>query len=235
MTISYNTGTVVSMTSPGTSKTLTIPAGVLPGDGMLLLFTAYSESSGSSTLTVTSTGSTWTQVGSTVYESTNLYETNSSLWYCSATGSDPGATVTLHSTTSLFLHGELVAYTGAAAGNFVDAQASSNLGTAATSFTCPSATTVAANDWAVYFLSLCCDGNAASAATAPSGTTIRESAATTGGITSVADGHTSLSAGTGIGGGAFVAPVTSAGVTWSVAIKPAAAAPAAGSGMLLVF
>lgn len=235
MSVSYNTGTAVSTTATGTSKTLTIPAGVLAGDGMLLAFTAYSESSGSSTLTVTSTGGTWTQVGSTIYESTNLFEVNSSLWYLSAGSSDPGATVTLHSTTALFIQAELVAYTGAASGNFVDASASANLTTTGTSFATPSASTVAANDWAVYVGAFCCDGNAAAAATAPSGTTIRQSAATTGGITCVSDNHTALAAGTGIGGGTFTTPVTSAGVTWSVAIKPAAAAPAVNSGMLLAF
>lgn len=235
MAISYNTGTAVSTTSTGTSKTLTIPAGVLVGDAMFLLFTAYSESSGSSTLSVSSTGGTWTQIGSTIYESTSLYETNSSLWYRSATSGDPSATVTLNSTTGLYIQGELVSYTGAATTGLVDASADGTVTTAGTSFTTPSATTVAANDWAIYFLSVCCDGNTAGTPTAPSGTTLRESAGTTGGMSAVADNHTGLAASTGIGGGAFTTPVAACGVTWSVALKPLAGAAAPNSGMLLCF
>lgn len=235
MAISYNTGAVVSMTSTGTSKTLTIPAGVLAGDAMFLLFTAYSETSGSSTLSVSSTGGAWTQVGSTIYEATANFEVNSSLWVRSATSADPSATITMSSTTALFLHGELVSYTGAATSGMVDAFADGTTTTAGTSFTTPSATTVAANDWAVYFLSLCCDGGSAATPTAPSGTTMRESAATTGGISGVADNHTALAAATGIGGGTFTTTPTACGVTWSVALAPLVSGAAPNSGMLLCF
>jgi hypothetical protein len=236
MTLSYHAGAAAAITSPGTSTTLTIPSGVSVGDGMLLLLTAYSETSGSSTLSVTSTGGTWTQIGSTQYVSTANYETNSSLWYCVAGSSDPGATVTLHSSTSLYIQGELVAYSGAAAGTaFVDAHAVSSVATAGESFTTPSSSTVATNDWAVYCLSLCCDGSSASAATGPSGTTVREHEATTGGITAIADNGTALSAGSSIGGGSFATSVNAAGVVWTVAIAPTASAPAVNSGMLLGF
>lgn len=235
MSLSYHTGTAVAATSTVTSTTLTIPSGVSVGDGMLLVFTAYSESSGSSTLTVTSTGGTWTQVGSTVYESTSLFETNSSVWALVAGSSDPGATVTLHSSTGLFIQAELAAYSGAAASGFVDAEASATVATAGTSFTCPSATTVAANDWAVYALALCCDGNAAAAATGPSGTTVRQHEATTGGITALADNGTALAAGASIGGGSFTTPVSAAGVVWSIAIAPVVSAPTVNSRMLLCF
>jgi hypothetical protein len=100
---------------------------------------------------------------------------------------------------------------------------------------CPSSATVAANDWAVYALALCCDGNAAGAATGPAGTTIRQHEATTGGITAVADNGTPLSAGSSIGGGTFTSPVNSCGVIWSIAIAPTASSPPVNSGMLLTF
>lgn len=217
MSISYRTSaTPASTSAAATSTTITIPSTVQAGDILVLGFCALSESSGSSTLSVTSTESAWTQYGSTAYVSTSDYETNSSLWYLEAAAADASATVTLHSTASLYLRGVMSAYPGAALP--FDAVTSANTTTASDDLTCASVDTVAANDWGIL---ICCGNTGpggSSSLTAPSGYTLRTSI---DGITGIADSNAAESAGASIGGGHFTMTATGCGTVWTIGLAPA--------------
>jgi hypothetical protein len=185
------------------------------------VFNAYSGSSGSSTLSVTSTGSAWTQLGSTAYQHTTNAETNSALFYLLAGSGDASATVTCHSSVSLFMNLTMVVYSGNAQVSFVDVSNVGGSSTLTSSMVTPSVTTVASNDWVLYFLSCCNGASGYSSCTAPSGSTMREANfASASGIAAAADSNGPVAAGSNEGGGNFTPSTTGTYTTWTVGLAP---------------
>ena len=211
-TISYNTGATASAIT-ATSVNLTIPAGVLAGDLMVLGVTVFTTSSSAPAISIT--GGPWTLVPVTTGTNPEV-PAGAGVWsydYAyvrTATGIDPGATITLSETGSgagsTWWGVALASYTGAGS---VDVAGGANAeGTNAT-VTCPSETTTHAGDWAVYV-----GGGAPGSGTSwtiPAGTTLRQSVVNAAGIGAViSDGNSALGSGSGIGGGTFGSSATGA-------------------------
>ena len=205
-TIAYNTGATASAIT-ATSVNLTIPAGVLAGDLMVMGVTVFTTDASSPPVSIT--GGPWTQVSVTTGTNPEV-STGAGVWsydYAfvrTATGIDPGATITLSETGSgagsTWWGVALASYTGAGS---VDVAGGANAqGGGGTTVTCPAETTAAAGDWAVY-----AGGGAPGGGTTwttPAGTTTRQSVVSAAGIGAViTDSNGSLPSGSSIGGGTF--------------------------------
>jgi hypothetical protein len=222
MAISYNTGVVSSGAQAGTSQAITIPSGVLANDVMILAVSVF-DNTGAPALSVSSTGSAWTQMAGAAPNNGNTtgYRQYSAVFYCIAGSSDPGATVTVtNANGSGFWELALVSYTGASTSNPIDVRTwygpygQSSVGT----INCPQLVTRANNEWAIYVAS-----NATNTATTgPSGSTQRQNAVSGNGMTTaIFDSNGSVgNAGTTIGGGAFTGGVTT-WVAWTIGLMPA--------------
>lgn len=222
MAISYNTGVATSGAQAGSSQALVIPAGVLANDVMILAVSAFDDT-GAPALSVSSTGSAWTQMAGSAPNNgtTSGYRQYNAIFYCVAGSSDPGATVTVtNANGSAFWELALVSYTGASTTNPIDVRTwygpygQSTVGTV----NCPQLVTRANNEWAIYIAS-----NAASTATTgPSGSTQRQNAISGNGMTTaIFDSNGSVgNAGTTIGGGAFTGGATT-WVVWTIGLVPA--------------
>jgi len=199
VTIAYNTGAAAATQSSGTGVfTLTIPAGVLPGDVLLIAATGGHNRLPPSDMTVTSSGTPLTQLGVTQRQDA-FYTFEYGLFWAVADAADPGAmiTVTWTADTTGFAIA-VAAYTGAAG---VDGYGST--GNFAATITAPSVVTTVPGDWAVQMAAT----YASSTLTPPTGTPrTAASDGTPGSGVAVAVVDTAAPvgpAGTVIGGGVF--------------------------------
>ena len=231
MALSYNTGTTASAIT-ATSVNLTIPAGVLVNDLMVLAVTLFTTDATPPVVSIT--GGTWTLVPVTTGTNPEV-PAGGGVWsydYAyvrTATGIDPGATITLSETGSgagtTWWAAAVASYTEAA---FVDVAGGANAqGGGGTTVTCPAETTVAAGDWAVY-----AGGGAPGGGTnwtVPAGTTIRQQVVSAAGVGAViTDSNGSLPSGSSVGGGTFASSNPGATVwlsAFTLGLAPAGAPP----------
>lgn len=147
--IFYRTGAESNTPSPANSETVTVPAGVVAGD----LVVIYGQVAGAAG-TITALNATTTGTALTPLDAGQQIQGGAGwdrVWTFIAGAGDPGTTViTLTSvgTNSGYIFAGLAAYAGAAS---VEAWQKINTGTATSStFTGPTTTTINANDTAVY-------------------------------------------------------------------------------------
>ena len=231
MSISFNTSTSTTGGQNGNSQAITIPAGVLTGDVMIIIATSMTNTTNPPTISiVSSAGSTWTPLASPEpnYLNSSGYRFYSNAFYCVAGASDPSSTVTLTNTSTgspgTFWQVDMAAYTGCNQAHPIDLfdwYQPINAGGAG-SVPCPQLTTRVANEWALY---LATSGNS-SGVTGPSGSTQRQNAYSTNGIhAGLFDSNGSVgAAGTVIGGGSFSGSTVS-WVTWTLGLVPAGSTP----------
>jgi hypothetical protein len=212
--ISYNTG-ATGGTDTSASTTVTIPAGVLASDVMIMSLEVFTEVSSAPTIAFSGAGGTWTQIGST-----QVATAGSSVWsygyayYRVATAGDPGQVLTITETGSpgatTWLSVAIAAYTGASTVTPIDVNGAAVLQGAQT-ITLASETTGVSGDWAVYLWG----GGVPSGTTmtGPAGSTQRQNrigAALIGG--GIWDSNGSVgAAGTSIGGGTFHGSIATGG------------------------
>ena len=210
-----------SASSQVASEAVTIPANVALGDSCWIIFESYSTSSGSTTLSVASTGSAWSQLGTTQYVAGTSSQFNTAIYYLSAGASDAGKVVTCSVASNRFINVTLVVYRSSAGTWSVDNYAIGSSATLAATAVVPATTTVGINDWALYFASICNGGSGFSSNSAPAGATMREdNFGSSSGIAAAADSNGSIAANTSIGGGHFTPNTTGAYVTYTIALSP---------------
>jgi hypothetical protein len=225
MAVSYNTGAISARASSGV-QTVTIPAGVLAGDLMLAAVEVFDNGTGP-TVAVTSTGTSFTQLGSQQKGGTaSGFSSYGSVWYAVASGTDAGKVITATATTlgtTTFTYVGVVAYSGTG-GGAPDVSGGTAAGTSPLTF--PSETTTESGDWAVYLAPF---GESAGGPfwTGPAGMTQRIEAEASGVALAVWDSNGSVGgAGTVIGGAGKTLSST-AGSIWftgfTVGIAPAQA------------
>lgn len=228
MAITYNTGAVSP--SPNTTNVLTIPAGVLAGDVMLLVVNGFAPTAGAS-LTVSSTGTAFTQIGSTQAGGAGAsgYYAYGGIYYAVASSTDHGKviSVSVSGGGSTFVCCALTAYTGASNSAPIDVSGGTNA--ASSPLTFPAETTGVANDWAVYLSAWGESSNASY--TGPSGTTSREAVEAGGVGCGIWDSNGSVGgSGTSIGGSGKTFSST-AGTVWltgfTIGLAPPGTAAAA--------
>lgn len=229
MAISYNTGATATNQGGGggASQTLTIPAGVLAGDVMLLAVNAFSNGT-TPALTVASTGTAFTQIGATQKGGTGSgYSVYGGIYYAVAAGTDAGKVITasVSGGGAPFVCVALAAYTGVSSSAPVDVSGGANAGISPLTF--PAETTGVANDWAVYLAPFSESVNASF--TGPAGTTSRQSVESGGIGCAIWDSAGGVGgAGTSIGGAGETLSSTAATVWltgFTVGLAPAAVVP----------
>lgn len=229
MAITYNTGaTADSGSGSGTTQNITVPAGVLANDVVLLVAQHITLTGTPATLSVSSTGTTPTAAGGTNNPATGSEGLPASVtgqvWYFVASGTDAGKVITVTASGAGFRTLALAAYTGAATTTPVDVIAGAFGGANTASVTCPTLSTVTSGDWAVYL-----GGGAAEGAnlTGPAGATSRQSDVSSANIAAaILDSNGSVGgSGTSIGGGTFgTASATNSLLTaFTVGLKAAGA------------
>lgn len=235
MAISYNTGTTAQQVQVAhtVQPTITVPAGVLTGDLILVsigVFT-FTPTGADFTLTAT-TGHTWTNIGGGVANGGANGGLNqfSKLWVRTATSGDAGDTLTFAftgtqgSTDQFWWDISVDVWTGAGA---VDVIASPQLNNATNTLSAtPTVNTATAGDWAVQICAASIDSGGTLSGI-PSGTTQRGLIASNSGVgLSIADSNASVgAAGTTIGGGTFTANAQSSWwVQWTLGLSPASGA-----------
>ncbi len=216
--ISLNDHGSVAQSATATSFTFTIPNGILAGDVMIVGVDAFLNSA--PTLTIASTGSSWTQLGSTIPSGAGGFSAYGAAFYCVAGSTDAGKVVTINNTASGNPYYTLVfaAYAGANTSSVVDVSGSTAT-TSNTTVTCPSKTTTVNNDWAIY---ICNAGPLISGF--PTGTFYRDEADASGTSTVITDSGASVgSSGVSIGGGAFTSSSGLGGfIAWTIGLNKAA-------------
>jgi hypothetical protein len=212
--LSFNTGaTSDSGGSQAGSVGITVPSGVLGGDVMLLMVTGITPIATESTLILTSTGTSFTQISSTQFATMNGYSVDGALYSAVAAGStgststDVGVVVTASCSDNPYWAMALSAYTGASGA--IDVYGGTAV-TGTVGVTCPVETTGHDGEWAVYLGGGAVEGGAVP--NGPSGSTLRERSGGAGAVyATIVDSNGSVgSQGTAIGGGAFT---SSLGVT----------------------
>ena len=240
MAISYNTGITSTVTNGAAgSHTLTIPAGVLNKDVLLVLVMAFTTATGALTPTLTSSktapvqvGSTQGSVGTGAGAGIDVY---TSVFSIIAGASDASATLTYGATGgtggSYWFNVGLAAYTGASNTGVPDCQngtsSFSNSGTGA--LTTPSATTVTAGDWQVQLIGV---GPPNGYNFAVPGSLTQRQAITSSGnaglLLEIADSNGSAGgSGTTIGNTSWTTSGGSAGNSWNTAFTVGLAPPSA--------
>lgn len=206
MAISFNTGTTASANT-ATSVGVTIPAGVLTNDVMLMMLTVFCETGTQPTISFSGGGATWIAPTPNTGTNPEVATAGSSIWsygffyYAIATASDPGATLTISESGSpagtTWFAVSLASYTGASTSSPIDVLAGNNA-QAVASLNGPTISTVQANDWAIQM----CGGAVAAGNSLLGPATNREfvtsSAAVDAGLS---DSNGTVAAGTNIGGG----------------------------------
>src|SRR5215472_4395919 len=207
MAISFNTGATASAVT-ATSVGITIPAGVLTGDVMVMALEVFTATSTTPTISFSGGGGGWTLVPMTSGTNPEVATAGSANWsygfayYRVATAGDPGATVTVSESGSAagstWLAVAMGAYTGASTSSPVDVAAGNNA-QGVVAGTGPTVTTVQASDWA---LQLACVGISGVTLTGPA--TSRENIVSSASIgAAVDDGNASVASSTLIGGGTW--------------------------------
>jgi hypothetical protein len=224
MAISVNTGTVAGSSGATASQAITIPAGVLAGDVMFLVVEAFATTS---TISVTSTGSPWTQIGPTLNVTGSGNTSLASIWYAVAGAADPGAVVTAHvATGTAFWSLALESYTGASNSAPVDVSggtAGAFISGGTLSMATPSETTGAAGDWAIYAYA---GGTPSVGATTAPGTSRQIENSNSGIIAHLSDSNGSVGgAGTAIGGASNSFTDSSSGNYWPATFTVGLALP----------
>jgi PKD repeat protein len=203
-------GAAHSAAGSQTSKSVTVPATATVGDTMALVFTS------STTATWSGPGAGWTQIGTTLTNST----IRSSAWVKQVAAGDPGSKVTMTSTTASKAVMSLGVYDGVSTTTPVDGFAA--VGDAGgTSHVTPSLT-VTAGDWVVS--SWTDKSTAVSAWTAPAGVAERDDSYDTG----TTGRYSSLLADSGgpVAGGSYGALTATTdsnsdkAIMWTIALKP---------------
>ncbi len=217
-----------------TSATGTIPSGAGIGDVIFMVFQASNTGTNSGTaptLSVTSTGSTWTQIGSTEAVSIASFAHNwSSIWWVKVAAADQGATVTVHSTTSYYLAAAAAGYSGVNGTSPVDAF-NFNVTTAGEeTWPFPTVTAGASTDWLLYLAAVTSDVTMVSV-TKPSTCTLRESYFAYNEVyCGIADLNATVAAGT-VGGASWTCGAYSGFIGWTVAISAGSAGTNAPAGL----
>lgn len=233
MAISYNTGATATADT-ATSCNITIPAGVLTNDVMVMSLCVFTESSSAPTISFSGAGGTWTPTAGTQATNNGTVYTYGYAYYRVATAGDPGATLTVTESGSAagttWFSISLVAYTGANLSTPVDVSAGNSVAaTTTTSIVTPTQTTGAANDWALQMLAAGTGANVT--LTVPSGTQRQEICSDAGITTCIVDSNGPLAANTSIGGGTFNASNEVASSCWltsfTIGIQPPASFVAA--------
>lgn len=231
MTISFNTsaGAGIAAVIQSTTLSLTIPAGVLTGDLMILAINTFTFSGNTGqSISISGGGGAWTALGSSPYDSGAQGGTHTygNFFKRVATAGDPGATLTITNTggsvggTNQFWTTAVIsAYTGA---SDVDvAINSTGVQPATSTIATPSGTTNFNNEWAVYAGAI--SVNSSGLVTGiPNSATSRTNQHNSGVETVIADSNGSVgNAGASIGGGNYT--VNNGENWWSVftlSIKP---------------
>lgn len=225
MAIAYNSADAFSggsSSSKATSATGTIPSSAGIGDVIFLVFNATDLStSASTTLSVTSTGNTWTQIGSTETCAISSFSYIwSSVWWLKVQAADQGATVTVHSTTSLYLGAAAAGYSGVS-GSPVDAYAFNATTAGEETWASPTVTAALSTDWLLNLAGIASTQTIATPA--GPGTSRQTYYAYNEFWSGISDSNATVAAGT-VGGGNFTSGYYSGLVTWTVAILTQSAA-----------
>lgn len=216
-----------------TSQTITVPAGILGGDVVLIWAICVPISSTVATITASSTGTAPVAVtGGNITGTEPLPATVTGRLFtftaAGATGSassDVGKVITLTYSTSGFGAQALQGYSGASTSGPVDVIGGAFGGANTASVTCPVLSTGAADDWAVFL-----GGGAAEGGnlTIPAGSASRRADLSSTDVAAyISDSNASVgAAGTSIGGGTF----TTASATNSILVALTVGLAAAGVG-----
>jgi hypothetical protein len=204
-----------------TSKTITIPT-VSANDVLLLVANCYSNSSGSSTITISSTGSTWSQQGSTQFVSATNAQNNGALFFLNAGASESAKVVTITTSVSLLYNLTMVVYRGTS--TTFDGATTTSGATVTTSDTCPTVTTALSGTWLICLGSLCNGAVGFSSCTGPTNaSTVREANfGSSSGIAVASDSNGSVATGSHTPGN-FTPSSTANFITWSIGLADASA------------
>lgn len=227
MAISFNTGTTAHAET-ASSVNVTIPAGVLAGDVMVMMVEVFTETGTQPTISIT--GNTWTLPTPNTGTNPEVATAGSSIWSYgflyvrTATAGDIGASITISESGSAaattWFAVALAAYTGANGSSPVDVLFGANT-QAVFSGTAPSGATVLANDWPIY-----ADGGALNAGPLTGPGTSRENVVSSALVcAAIDDGNGSVAAGTTIGGGTWSGTGSSANWFSMFTLGLAAAVP----------
>lgn len=194
-----------------TPLTLVIPAGVAVGSCLWFMGGISLGSAGLPTMTVTSTGSSLTQVDTQSHGGTG--STSNIYVITSTTLADQGATISLTPSGNAFIGMSLATYTGASATQ-PDVETGSVQSTPGTTFTAPSTVTTIDNDWAVYFASFLGGGSISGTP----GTSVTQDVASR---TSIADSNGGVGlSGTTIGGGTWTGTASVPWIGFTLGMAP---------------
>lgn len=224
-TITFNTGATGNSSSQQASFTVTVPAGVLAGDLMVLVVNMNSTSNaGSGAAVSSSAGTTFTRVGSPVVTGTGTGIISLTAFTAVAGASDAGSTltVTAQATGTFFGSATLGAYTGAASAG-VSATAFTASGSATA--TAPSVTTTVTGEVVLWAATANVPGSGTAVVSGTQANTYafqREATSTGGNVTVLGDTCQWWPSGTAQGGVQF------SGVTATWAMMTLALVPAAG-------
>jgi hypothetical protein len=231
--ITYNTGTTANSGSfQTTTQAVTVPAGVLAGDVVLMKADIVVLTGTPPTITASSTGTAPSLAGSEDSGSESLpAAVTGAVFYFVASGSDAGKVVTFSAgVVGGFWAVALAAYTGASSSSPIDVIQGAFGGANTATVTCPTLDTGVAGDWAVYL-----GGGAAEGGnlTIPSGTTSRQSVSSSANIAEVIcdSGGSVGGSGTPIGGGTFTTTIATNSIltAFTVGLAPPAATGVSGS------
>jgi hypothetical protein len=229
--ITQNTGTTASSGAQVTTQAITIPAGVLGGDVVLMKADIIVLTVTPPVISASSTGTTPSLAGSedSGTEALPAAVTGAVFYFVAAgtTGSassDAGKIVTFSAggVVSGFWAIALEAYTGASTSGPIDVIQGAFGGAGVNSVTCPVLMTTKANDWAIFLGGGAAEG---SGFTVPSGSTSRqlvESSADVAAAISDSNGSAGA-AGASIGGGSFTCntAANSILIAFTVGLAPA--------------
>lgn len=210
--ITFNTSTGAdSSGTQTTSQAVTVPAGVLEGDVLLVVASQVTLLSSGSTLTATSTGTAPVQLGTTQSATVGIPATeNVAVYKVIAGASEVGKTITVTSAASGFWSVALAAWTSITGSADVDVSPNGATTSGSTTVTCPTASTATAGDWAVFLCGGAFEANG-TLTSGPSGSTTRlthVSSSFVAAVISDSNGGVGV-AGTSIGGGQFTVPASS--------------------------
>lgn len=216
------------------NQPVTIPAGVLSGDVVIVACTQVVISGTAGSLSAASTGTALTQIGSTLTLSTGSITTLSAAYYFVASSTDASKVITITNGVEFgFWSISLAAYTGAAVSSVIDVSQGQTTTVGSASVACPTLTTGVAGDWAVY-LGLGAFENGS--LSGPSGSTMRVNGITSSDLAAaIYDSNGSVGAsGTSIGGGSFTAGANSNNFLsgWTIGLKPAPPAGTTSTGSM---
>jgi hypothetical protein len=203
--ISWNTGTTVDdNNSNQATQVVTIPAGVLAGDLILVMVTGWDSPLATETIQASSTGTAPVIIGTSQSVSFSGDNLQGALFYIVASASDPGKVI-----TTSFVSGDLArwsialgAWTGVSNSRPVDVSGAATASGASSSLTCPTEVTTVNGDWCIQAAAVALGG---SAYTGGSGFTQRESVvdSNSGGGAFIYDSNGPAGAGQTIGGAVF--------------------------------